>query len=307
LGRSPARRDEITRGLKTRPGVVAGLDGEMVQRRTSSSTHNSTDEEYRLKNVKNPRRAIYTGNAVQNLRSNHDSVESPTWTASTDYASHSATSPHDTGANTVVGPSVWHTVLLIHTAQAGTHQIERDYTSDEAGHLADLLNYAADHTVDARSGDDRHHLGIVQLSGTDSIPPTSVHALFPLVELFEEGGLGLEYTPGNARELAACSAKQQTSSATTRHRRTPVFDASQCPIRRKQHFASAVVIAGQAPAQTRAAGSACAMCRSSCQIKASIRTEPANANQNGAVRPLTRAMAPPSPWPTRRPPYTPIM
>jgi hypothetical protein len=30
-----------------------------------------------------------------------------------------------------------------------------------------------------------------------------VRALFPLVELFEEGGLGLEYTPGNARELAA--------------------------------------------------------------------------------------------------------
>ena len=43
------------------------------------------------------------------------------------------------GLNTVVGPSIGNTVLLIRIAQAGTHQVERDYTADEAGHLGDLL------------------------------------------------------------------------------------------------------------------------------------------------------------------------
>jgi hypothetical protein len=107
------------------------------------------------------------------------------------------------GLNTVVDPSIWNTVLLIHIAQAGTHQVERDYTADEAGHLADLLEYAASDTVDAQGDDDRHEIGSVKITGTDSIPPTSVRSLFPLVELHEQGGLGMEYTPGSARDLAS--------------------------------------------------------------------------------------------------------
>jgi hypothetical protein len=108
------------------------------------------------------------------------------------------------GLNTVVGPSIWNTVLLINIAQAGTHQVERDYTADEAGHLADLLEYAASDTVDAQGDDDRHEIGSVKVvTDTDSIPPTSVRSLFPLVELHEQGGLGIEYTPGSARDLAS--------------------------------------------------------------------------------------------------------
>jgi hypothetical protein len=130
-------------------------------------------------------------------------VRSLRWTASTDCVGPSAPSPRATASTRSLAPA-WNTVLLIHIAQAGTHQLERDYTADEAGHLAaDLLEYAASDTVDAHGDDDRHEIGSVKITGTDSIPPTSVRSLFPLVELHEQGGLGIEYTPGSAHGRVA--------------------------------------------------------------------------------------------------------
>lgn len=118
------------------------------------------------------------------------------------------TVPARHGANTVVGPSSYGTVMVAHFVQAGSLAIERDHTAHEARELADLLDQAA-YLVNSpgNDSDERYDCGTVPVDGTDSAGPTGVAAGWPLVEvraLHVDGSLqlGLEYTPGRAAELA---------------------------------------------------------------------------------------------------------
>ncbi|NEM06811.1 1-acyl-sn-glycerol-3-phosphate acyltransferase [Geodermatophilus normandii] len=101
--------------------------------------------------------------------------------------------------------------------------------------------------------------------------------------------------PGHdRRELAALA---EYSVAGVVEAGAPVVPAHPRPARRRPPV--------QRPA-ARAVSSACPTCPSSRQTSTSSTAEPTKANQNGPVTPQTRATTPPTAWPTRMPPKTPI-
>jgi hypothetical protein len=118
------------------------------------------------------------------------------------------TVPARQGVNSVVGPSIYSTVLVAHFGHAGPVAIERDHTGDEARQLADLLDEAASFINGFGTYSvDRDEIGTVRAAGTDSTGPTEVRVLWPRVEMYMRHAdgtvhLGLEYTPGNAADFA---------------------------------------------------------------------------------------------------------